>query len=372
MKKFLVILMVVAMASFLFVGCMPGVTPDVDEDDEDEDDEVLASATPVMIDVQDSAGASILTVTSTSTQYMNETEAGTSILVTGTAHSESLVTIYLDDVAIAVGETATTGLWTVAVAESSLGADGAGKVLHATVTEVGLAESAASNSVTFTLDTVDPGIDSVAATASSAVGAASLTILATTTGVGDAFLLANAVASDTQVPVQSITAGTWTVASVADSDVALNIAITTPASVTTYHSVSSYAVVPDLYIPGVTLTFGYILASQASCTVKITIDTAATTTVAARATITFSEDLSYSGMVAGTYTLAGTTGDPGVYKDSTYVGYWTTCTPGAVNATCAFSVYGITDLAGNVGGTLAAPLTKSCTVAAASATSLKP
>ncbi len=35
MKKFLVILMVVAMASFLFVGCLPSVTPEVEEEEEE-------------------------------------------------------------------------------------------------------------------------------------------------------------------------------------------------------------------------------------------------------------------------------------------------------------------------------------------------
>jgi len=101
MKKLLVILMVVAMASFLFVGCVP-TTPAEEEAAEEEaaEEEVAASAIPVLVDVQTSAGVSIFDVTSTSTLYMNKTELGNSILVTGTAPSESLVKIYIDDVAV--------------------------------------------------------------------------------------------------------------------------------------------------------------------------------------------------------------------------------------------------------------------------------
>ena len=49
MKKLLLVLMVVAMASFLLVGCLPGTTPDDDEDEDDGDDVIV----PVTITIED-------------------------------------------------------------------------------------------------------------------------------------------------------------------------------------------------------------------------------------------------------------------------------------------------------------------------------
>jgi len=124
MKKFLVILMVVAMASVLFVGCTTPPTPDPDPDPTPTP-VVVVSATPVLTAVNTIAGVLIVDPTSTSTQYMNIAQVGASILVTGTAPSESLVKIYLGDVAVgpAVAETSTAGVWQVAIAKSSLGDD---------------------------------------------------------------------------------------------------------------------------------------------------------------------------------------------------------------------------------------------------------
>ena len=365
MKKFLVILMVVAMASFLFVGCIPGVTP-VTPDVDDEEPVVPTSATPVLTDVESSAAVEIFDVTSTSTLYMNEDEAGSSILVKGTAPSGSLVTIYIDDVAIvgAVGETAVTGLWTVAVAESSLGADGV-KVMTAKVTEVGLAESAASNAVTFTLDTVDPGIDSVAATAAVAGGTAvsGTVVSATVTGTNPITALTLAGTSGTMV------AGTWTIEVWGISGAADNVTITSSSGTLTYTLVGSETFTD--VIPGVAFTFAALVAGN-SCTVTTTADTLATTTaILPRATITFDEDVSHAGMAAGVYAVGGVAGDPTSYKEATDTGYWQ-ITTAAAGATLTITVYGITDLAGNVGGTSASVLTASCTVAAASATSLAP
>jgi hypothetical protein len=41
MKKLLLVLLVVALASFLLVGCLPGTTPDDDEDEDDGDDVIV-------------------------------------------------------------------------------------------------------------------------------------------------------------------------------------------------------------------------------------------------------------------------------------------------------------------------------------------
>jgi len=367
MKKFLVILMVLAMASVLFVGCTTPPTPDPDPDPTPTP-VVVISATPVLTAVETSAAVSIFDVTSTSTLYMNKAEVGTSILVKGTAPSESLVQLYLGDVAItpAVGEAAATGLWSIAVAKSSLGVDGV-KVLTAKCTEVGLAVSEASNVVTFTYDTDLPGISAVAATAASTEVAADLAL----TVVTNASVTAIA-ETETLIPAQTIVAGTWIIKILGTTGITNNVLVVSPSGTGTYYTVTTGAVVRDTMIPGIKITFTALTTGLVDATVKIVVTTAAVSDIAARATITFDEDLGYSGMAAGTYSFGTTTTDPSVYKDSTYVAYWTTCAPGAVNATCNFSVYGITDLAGNVGGTLAAPLTKSCTVGAASATALKP
>lgn len=361
MKKLLVILMLVAMASFLFVGCLPSVTPEEEEVVEEEEEEVVepTSATPVLIDIQNAAGTSIITVTSTSTLYMNKTELGNSILVTGTAPSESLVKIYIDDVAVtaAVGETSTSGLWTVAIAKSGLGDDGV-KVMTAKVTEVGLAESAASNSVTFTLDT-DPVGFSIAATAAqlgAGVGALSSAIV---TGV-------NPVASIVGVGTTAQVAGTWIITTWGGSGTMGNVTITTGGVTQTYNGVLTGAVFTDV-IPGVQFTFAIALAAGNQATITTTADF--TTAIATFTTITFDEDVTAAAMTAGTYT---TVGDPTTYREATDTGYWTTLTVGSVGDAFTISAFGIADAAGNIGGTAASPITATCTVGAASATLLVP
>lgn len=79
MKKLLVILMVVAMASFLFVGCLPSVTPEEEEVvEEEEEEEVVVTGTVVSIPgitgvaVPIYGAAPDLTVTA-STQYTGVT-----------------------------------------------------------------------------------------------------------------------------------------------------------------------------------------------------------------------------------------------------------------------------------------------------------
>ena len=49
MKKLLLVLLVVALASFLLVGCLPGTTPDDDEDEDDGDDVIV----PVIMTIED-------------------------------------------------------------------------------------------------------------------------------------------------------------------------------------------------------------------------------------------------------------------------------------------------------------------------------
>ena len=357
MKKLLVILMVVAMASFLFVGCLPSVTPEEEEVVEEEEEEVVApvSATPVLIDVQTSAGVSIITVTSSSTQYMNIAEAGSSILVTGTAPSESLVQIYLDDVAItpALAEASTSGLWSVAIAESSLGDDGV-KVLTAKVTEVGLDESEASNAATFTLDTVRPSASALAVTAITAAGVTS----ATTAGTA---VIQSAATGGTG----TLAAGTWTVRVVALSTAASNIEISDGTTAVLY-SITTEATMNG-NIPGITFLLNGAGMDAVGSITTITV----TTAVISRAKVTISEDVTNaSAVAAANFVFTGFAHTAGItYSSSADSSYFSTAPVAAQGTTIVCLVNGLTDLAGNV-QTTASSL--SATVGAASATSLAP
>ncbi|MCK4309555.1 MAG: hypothetical protein KAW42_06235 [Candidatus Atribacteria bacterium] len=152
MKKFLIMLMVVAMASFLFVGCLGGgVTPPVDDEDEDEEPVVPTTVTPIIQVVLDAADG-----------YVNAAEAADGILVNGTAPTLSEVKIYIDGICAGTGDVGVTGIFNVVIATDDLGADGA-KILHATATDVGLPESDPSNLIEFELDTAAPKIASVRA-----------------------------------------------------------------------------------------------------------------------------------------------------------------------------------------------------------------
>ena len=152
MKKFLIMLMVVAMASFLFVGCVPGgVTPDVP--DEPDEPVLPASITPVINEIEG------IGLYSSDIQYINEDEAEGGILVTGFAPKYSTVQVYIDGVV--VSDTTAYGVlewFTVFVSEDKLGEDGE-KVLYATATEVGFEESGPSTTYAFTLDVVAPTVE---------------------------------------------------------------------------------------------------------------------------------------------------------------------------------------------------------------------
>ena len=98
MRKFLIMLMVVAMASFLFVGCL-GTTPPIEPDEPDEP--VLpATVTPVIEkianvgDLVEDVG--IISLYSSATQYMNEEEVTDGILVKGFAPKYSEVIYMLE------------------------------------------------------------------------------------------------------------------------------------------------------------------------------------------------------------------------------------------------------------------------------------
>lgn len=145
MKKLLVILMVVAMASFLFVGCLgDGVTPPVDDEDDEDDVTPPTTVAPIIIKIDDGA-------------LVNAAEADDGIIVDGTGRTYAEIKLYIDGVLVSSGDVEVDGTWIVVVAEADLGVDGA-KTLYATAEEPGLAVSASSNEITFTLDTVLPYI----------------------------------------------------------------------------------------------------------------------------------------------------------------------------------------------------------------------
>ncbi|MCK4309261.1 MAG: hypothetical protein KAW42_04715 [Candidatus Atribacteria bacterium] len=162
MKKFLVILMVVAMASFLFVGCLPGTTTPTEPTEPTEPTvptvpTVPATVAPVITSVPDIVGG-----------YVNKAAAADGIVVNGTAPTYSEVKVYINGICAGTGDTGVNGVFVVVVANADLikavKVDGA-KTLYATAIEPGLTVSASSNVKKFTLDTAAPKIASSKATA---------------------------------------------------------------------------------------------------------------------------------------------------------------------------------------------------------------
>ena len=145
MKKLIIVLMMVAMASFLFVGCLPGTTTPV------------TPVTPVTPTV--AATVAPIIIAQDGGALVNKAEAANGIIVNGTGRTYAEIKLSIDGVLVSSGDVQIDGTWIVVLAKTELGADGA-KTLTATATEPGLAESAKSNEVKFTLDTVAPKITS--------------------------------------------------------------------------------------------------------------------------------------------------------------------------------------------------------------------
>ncbi len=165
MKKFLVFLMLVAMASFLFVGCLPSVTPAVEEEEEvvaeeEEEEEVVEAAQTDAPYITAVAGINIL---SSSTQYIDADET---LTVTGVGIAGAIIKLYIDDVYAGVGSTGSGGAFTTIGITGITLAEGV-RVVHVTATLPGLAESDASTAYTFTYDKTAPTIASVAGDSSS-------------------------------------------------------------------------------------------------------------------------------------------------------------------------------------------------------------
>jgi len=357
MKKFLIILMVLAMASVLFVGCTTPPTPTPTPTP--TPDPATVSATPVLTDVQTSLAVSIFDVTSTATLYMNIAEVGASILVTGTAPSESLVRIYLDDVAVgpAVAEATVAGLWSVAIAKSSLGDDGV-KVMTAKVTEVGLAESAASNAATFTLDTVRPSATTLAATAAAADGHD-----VTSSFIGDALITSASVRV-----AANLVAGTYSITCIADSAADYNITVAGGTMTTQTLKVTADG---TLYvIPGVAFNTTAVLINAAGIGSVTTLTVTDTAAISSRAKVGFNEAITNaSAILPANFTFSPVGGTVLSYATlyTYFSGGFAAAAVQGTTLTC--TVDDVVDLAGNAQTTANIV---SCTVGAASATSLAP
>jgi len=158
MKKFLAMIMVVAMVSFLFVGCMPSVTPPVEE--EEEEVEVAKTDTPYITKI------GTISLSATTTQYVIAEPA-----VSGVGVAGAIIKVYVDGVQSGVGSTGATGAFDDILMSMITLTEGVRK-LYITATVPGLAESDKSTEYTFTYDKTAP-------TLASAVGdssASSLTV----------------------------------------------------------------------------------------------------------------------------------------------------------------------------------------------------
>ena len=367
MKKLLIILMVIAMVSFIFAGCAPPpTTPAEDEEvDEEAEEELAPTNTPTITSI------SGIDITSNTTQYVNSSEAENGITVEGIAAAGAEVKVYIGDTAVAATAVVPdTGTWSIVIIEIELGDDGE-KTVYAVASEVGLAD-AASTSYDFILDTDAPGISSIACTANvEAVTASPLTTEITSPSYSwDPLIVALSLSG---TPGQTVVEGDYVIVALGPYATENNVKITTPADDSTTYDLVDWIGENSVFldvIPGIRIEFGHFAGGD-TCTITNTAAVSAVAAIAGRATMTFDEDITSAGAMAGIYAGGLVTVDPTTYKEATDTAYWTDLTA-TEGDTVSITVYGITDLAGNVGGTATAPLYKSCTVGAASVTALKP
>lgn len=335
MKKLIIVLMVVAVTSFLFVGCLPGVTPDPDPDP--TPDPTPTTVAPVITGI---AGISL----TGSAEYINAGEAD-DVIVTGTAPTLSEVKVYVDGVTAGTGNTGNSGVFSVVIAEADLGADGA-KTLYATATDVGLPESAHSVEYKFVLDTVAPK-----ATELKATGAVAASV--TTTYPSGSEFFDGWGGRPSLGGTGTLTAGTWYIAVLGISGAPDNVTITDPDGVVMTYTVSSN-ITFNGNIPGVTFKIAQseLLPGKVA---KVVVGTA----IASRATVLFDEEITYaSAATAGNYMWQHTAWLGLTFASSTtfvgYIGetsYFRTFTGWGGDIAqydgLAVIVNGMTDLAGN-------------------------
>jgi hypothetical protein len=356
------------MAAFLFVGCIPDVvTPPVDEEEEEEEEEVVVAATvaPIITSITDNAAvpAAVISLTSTATRYMNAAEVALGIIVNGTAPTYSEVKVYVDDVCAGTADVGVSGTFAVVVAEADLGADG-DKVIYATAKEAAIDVSAHSTEYAFVLDQVKPTATTLAATAAAA-NAVDSTIVSGSGAIDSAYIAGSG----------TLVAGAYTINCLGDSSELSNVVVTTPAGVSTTYSIGIANYLDLGIIPGVELDFLSTFAAGDACTVTVT------TTIASRATVLFDEEVTYATASGANYTWTSwdlSLNASNAVNVATFINY-VSLKSYFSPITCALAlarydtlncvVNGMTDLAGNT-QTVANVL--SCTVGAASATSLAP
>jgi len=377
MKKLLVILMVVAMASFLFVGCIgDGVTPPVDVDDEDEEDvtpPAVATATPVITAI---AG---IDITSSAVRYINNAEAAL-VVVTGTAEAYSEVKVYINGTVADTGLARANATFDVVMAKADLGTDGL-KLLHVTATLTGFDESADSTKYLFILDTDDPDISAVRATAETGwVNSTSLPVIDPAFG---GLAQAVAVVTFSAVATTFIELGEWTVEALVDTPAVVGVddyQITSPSgTVTTCERVVASGV-DDLVIPGLNVALAAVgaVATTGNTSTVIVSSVGAVTPIQARATLKFDESVTLAAALAGVYSdtfsgLGGTALALLVYQASNNTYYWRApeiAAPAAIipGLLISFTASDVADAAGNVSSTT----TATCIVEVASLTDLEP
>jgi len=152
MKKLIIVLMVVAVASFLFVGCLPDTVTPVTPT-EPVTPTAAKTDTPYITDI---GGISLY---STDTQYTG------SLLTDGVGVANAIIKLYIDDVQVGVGTTGDDGTFAEIGATLSKVTEGV-RVVYVTATAPGLAESDASTKYTLTYDYTAPALASAVADSS--------------------------------------------------------------------------------------------------------------------------------------------------------------------------------------------------------------
>ena len=309
MKKLLVILMVVAMASFLFVGCIPGVTPEPEPEPEPEPTPTPTTVAPIITTVPDVDDD----------DYVNKAEAADGIVVNGTGPTYSEIKLFIDGVFAGTGDVTATGAWTVDVAKTDLGED-ADKVMYATAIEAGLAESDKSNEVEFTLDTVAPKIKAVKARGGTALVTdaavtyqtfpaavvAPLTLPMYTAVVFDVAQLLPGVVN-WKVEILTIAGGPGAIVSVRVH----NLTAGTAVDYTFVNAAAAPVTSSISWIPGATVTVAEpcVVGAEAGLNPALhvgaycLIKTTNTDEILGRVSLTYDEDVSYTQATGGAYTI---------------------------------------------------------------------
>ena len=354
MKKLFLVLLVVAMSAFLFVGCLPGVTPEPEPEPEPEPTPTPATVAPIIIGVTGGA-------------YINAAEAAANLIVIGTAPTYSEVKIYINDICAGTGDTLADGTWIVVVAKADLGADGA-KTLYATAKEAALDVSAKSNEKTFTLDTVIPSIASSRGTA----GTAAVTTAVLTYQTLDGTVVAPP--NDTALFTAALFDATQLIAGVVDWKIEIltidiagdatlkvtNLTAGTSVNYTFVNPAAALVATSNSWIPGATVTVSDSDTTAVGGLDPLTdigayclVTTTNTVVLAGFIDVTFDEVVTGASVLAGVWTAFAATTNilPAVTVRSSTVARLTETAAGIPNlvAGVAYSVScsGIIDLAGN-------------------------